>query len=73
MNPLAPAHHQEEMERSHRRMNLLVRITELRQVIPAAEREGKHDLAEACKSDVALHEARLDDLQWEAAHQLNLF
>ena len=71
MNPLA--HHREEMERSHRRMNLLVRITELRQIIPAAEREGKHNLAKACKGDIALHEERLDDLQWEAAHQLTLF
>ena len=58
MNPLAPAHYREEMERSHRRMNLLVRIAELRRIIPAAEREGKHDLAEACKSDIALHEER---------------
>ena len=73
MNPLAPAHHREEMERSHRRMNLLVRIAELRRIIPAAEREGKHDLAEACKSDIALHEERLDEMRWEAAHQLTLF
>ena len=73
MNPHAPAHHREEMERSHRRMNLLVRIAELRQIIPAAEREGKHELAEACKGDIALHESQLDDLRWEAAHQLTLF
>ena len=73
MNPLAPAHHREEMERSHRRMNLLVRISELRQIIPVAEREGKHDLAGDCKSDIALHEEQIDVLRWESSVQLKLF
>ena len=73
MNPHAPAHHREEMERANRRMNLLVRIAELRKIIPVAEREGKDSLADACRSDISLHEERLDDLRWEAAHQLTLF
>ena len=73
MNPYAPAHHREEMERANRRMSLLVRIAELRKIIPEAEREGKDSLVTACKSDIALHEERLDDLRWEAAHQLTLF
>ena len=41
MNPLAPAHHREYMERASRRMTLLVRIAELRRIIPEAEREGE--------------------------------
>ena len=73
MNPFAPAHHREEMERASRRMTLLVRIAELRKIVPVAEEEGKDSLANACRSDIALHEERLDDLRWEAAHQLTLF
>ena len=73
MNPHAPAHHREEMERTSRRMSLLVRIAELRKIIPEAEREGKDSLVKACKSDIALHEERLDDLAWESGVQLNLF
>ena len=73
MNPHAPVHHREEMDRANRRVTLLVRIAELRKIIPVAEREGKHSLVEACRSDIRLHEERLDDLQWEAAHQLTLF
>ena len=74
MNPYAPAHYQAEMERANRRMSLLMRITELRKVIEAAEVEGAPDFViRNCKHDIALHEEQLDDLRWEAAHQLNLF
>lgn len=73
MNPYAPAHYQEEMERANRRMSLLVRIAELRKVVKTAELEGKAFVAESCLRDIALHEEELDNLMWESAVQLNLF
>ena len=48
--------------RANRRVTLLVRIAELRKIVPVAEEEGKDSLANACRSDIALHEERLDDL-----------
>ena len=73
MNLYAPAHRQEEMARANRRVKLLVRIAELRKVIPEAQRQGKDFVVQSCKGDIALHEEQLDDLRWELGVQLKLF
>ena len=74
MNPYAPQHHQEEMERANRRMSLLMRIADLRKVIAAAEGEGAPDFViRNCKHDITLHEEQLEDLRWESGVQLKLF